>query len=73
MTKQSLERSLKARHIHLIAIGGTIGTGIFMGSSDTISLAGPAVIFTYILAGLLLLVVMGALAEMATAFPNAIH
>ncbi|MFD3218927.1 amino acid permease [Bacillus sp. BR_7a] len=70
MTKQSLERSLKARHIHLIAIGGTIGTGIFMGSSDTISLAGPAVIFTYILAGLLLLVVMGALAEMATAFPN---
>ncbi|MCL9661890.1 amino acid permease [Paenibacillus hunanensis] len=53
-----------------MAMGGVIGTGIFKGSSDTIGLAGPGVIFTYIFAGLLLLVVMGAIAEMATVYPN---
>lgn len=53
-----------------MAMGGVIGTGIFKGSSETISIAGPAVILTYVLAGLLLLVVMGAIAEMATVYPN---
>ncbi|WDF53153.1 amino acid permease [Paenibacillus sp. KACC 21273] len=53
-----------------MAMGGVIGTGIFKGSSETIGLAGPGVIFTYIFAGILLLVVMGAIAEMATVYPN---
>ena len=39
-----LQRGLSNRHIQLIAIGGAIGTGLFMGSGKTISLAGPSVI-----------------------------
>lgn len=66
----SLQRRLLPRHISMMAMGGAIGTGIFQGSAETISLAGPGVIFTYIFAGLLLLVVMGAIAEMAIAYPN---
>ncbi|KTD86406.1 amino acid permease [Paenibacillus etheri] len=66
----SLQKKLLPRHISFMAMGGVIGTGIFKGSSETISIAGPAVILTYVLAGLLLLVVMGAIAEMATVYPN---
>ncbi|MGE6377538.1 amino acid permease [Peribacillus muralis] len=66
----SLQKRLLPRHISMMAMGGAIGTGIFKGSAETISLAGPGVIFTYIFAGLLLLVVMGAIAEMAIAYPN---
>lgn len=66
----SLQKKLLPRHITLMAMGGVIGTGIFKGSTETIRLAGPGVILTYILAGLLLLVVMGIIAEMATVYPN---
>lgn len=45
--EQSLRRNLTNRHIQLIAIGGAIGTGLFMGSGKTISLAGPSIIFVY--------------------------
>ena len=73
MAKQdevSLQKKLRPRHISFMAMGGVIGTGIFKGSSETISLAGPGVIFSYIFAGLLLLVVMGAMTEMATVYPG---
>lgn len=66
----SLQKKLLPRHITFMAMGGVIGTGIFKGSAETINLAGPGVIFTYVFAGLLLLVVMGAIAEMATVYPN---
>lgn len=66
----SLARSLSARQLRMMAIGGTIGAGIFMGSAGTISLAGPGVVFVYLLAGILLFVVMGALAEMGSAYPD---
>ncbi|MCT9872758.1 D-serine/D-alanine/glycine transporter, partial [Paenarthrobacter aurescens] len=46
-----LERQLSNRHIQLIAIGGAIGTGLVMGSGKTISAAGPAVIFGYMIIG----------------------
>lgn len=65
-----LQKKLLPRHISFMAMGGVIGTGIFKGSAETVSIAGPGVIFTYVFAGLLLLVVMGAIAEMATVFPN---
>ncbi|MBP2001664.1 AAT family amino acid transporter [Paenibacillus shirakamiensis] len=67
---ESLQKKLKPRHISFMAMGGVIGTGIFKGSAETINLAGPGVILTYIFAGLLLLVVMGAIAEMATVYTN---
>lgn len=69
-TPSNLQQSLKSRHIQMMAIGGMIGAGFFQGSAEVISLAGPSVIFTYMLGGLLLLVVMSALAEMATVYPK---
>ncbi|MEI4830235.1 amino acid permease [Bacillus sp. FJAT-53711] len=65
-----LQKRLLPRHIRLMALGGAIGTGIFKGTSETVSIAGPAVIFSYLFAGLLLLVVMSAIAEMAIAYPG---
>ncbi len=59
-----LERALSSRHIQLIAIGGAIGTGLFMGSGKTISVAGPAVIFVYMLIGFMLFFVMRAMGEL---------
>lgn len=69
-TDESLQKKLKPRHIIFMAMGGVIGTGIFKGSAETIGVAGPGVIVTYIFAGLLLLVVMAAMAEMATVYKN---
>ncbi|WP_104181388.1 amino acid permease [Arthrobacter sp. B0490] len=58
-----LSRSLSNRHIQLLAIGGAIGTGLFMGSGKTISLAGPSVIFVYMIIGFMLFFVMRAMGE----------
>jgi amino acid transporter, AAT family len=66
----SLQKKLLPRHISFMAMGGVIGTGIFKGSAETISIAGPGIVLTYVFAGLLLLVVMGAIAEMATVYSN---
>ncbi|UOY94087.1 amino acid permease [Ectobacillus sp. JY-23] len=65
-----LQKKLLPRHIRFMALGGAIGTGIFKGTSETVSIAGPAVVLSYIFAGLLLLVVMTAIAEMAIAYPD---
>ncbi|NGN82839.1 amino acid permease [Arthrobacter silviterrae] len=59
-----LERQLSNRHIQLIAIGGAIGTGLFMGSGKTISAAGPSVIFVYMIIGFMLFFVMRAMGEL---------
>ncbi|KQB54755.1 amino acid permease [Pseudomonas endophytica] len=59
-----LKRSLTNRHIQLIAIGGAIGTGLFMGSGKTISLAGPSIIFVYMIIGFMLFFVMRAMGEL---------
>lgn len=48
-----LSRSLSNRHLQLIAIGGAIGTGLFMGSGKTISLAGPSILFIYLIIGVM--------------------
>ena len=60
----SLKRGLSQRHIQLIAIGGAIGTGLFMGSGKTISLAGPSIIFVYMIIGAFLYLVMRAMGEL---------
>jgi D-serine/D-alanine/glycine transporter len=62
--EEHLERALSNRHIQLIAIGGAIGTGLFMGSGKVISLAGPSIIFVYMAIGFMLFFVMRAMGEL---------
>lgn len=61
---QELRRGLDNRHIQLMAIGGAIGTGLFMGSGKTISLAGPSIVITYAVIGFMLFFVMRAMGEL---------
>lgn len=68
---EELARGLKSRHVTMIALGGAIGAGIFQGSSSSIELAGPGVILSYLLAGIILYFVMQAMAEMAVQQPKA--
>lgn len=58
-----LQRKLSNRHLQLIAIGGAIGTGLFMGSGKTISLAGPSIIIIYMIIGAMFFFLMRALGE----------
>ena len=64
MAAQELKRDLKNRHVQLIAIGGTIGTGLFLGSGKSIHMAGPSIIFAYLIIGIALFFVMRALGEL---------
>jgi L-asparagine transporter-like permease len=66
----TLAHSLKPRHVTMISIGGIIGAGIFVGSSVAIHIAGPAVLASYFLCGLLIFVIMRMLGEMAIARPG---
>ena len=59
-----LKRSFSNRHLQLIAIGGAIGTGLFMGSGKTISLAGPSILLIYMIIGFMVFFVMRALGEL---------
>ncbi|MBX4335014.1 amino acid permease [Bartonella raoultii] len=63
-TKKKLLRGLDNRHVQLIAIGGAIGTGLFMGSGKTISVAGPSVILVYAIIGCAVYCVMRAMGEL---------
>ncbi|SPL71252.1 amino acid permease [Acinetobacter stercoris] len=68
--KQSqLKHGLSNRHIQLIALGGSIGTGLFLGISQTIKLAGPSVILGYAIAGLIAFFMMRQLGEMVVEEP----
>lgn len=66
-----LKRDLNKRHIFFIALGSAIGTGLFYGSASAIKLAGPSVLFAYLIAGLAAFMVMRALGEMALHQPLA--
>ncbi|MGZ4838336.1 MAG: amino acid permease [Terriglobales bacterium] len=66
-----LHRQLSSRQLAMIAIGGAIGTGLFLGSSLAVRLAGPAVILTFVLGAVVTLLLMGALSEMAVVHPTA--
>lgn len=61
---QDLARGLKNRHVQLLAIGGAIGTGLFLGSGRSIHLAGPSILFAYSITGIILFFVMRALGEL---------
>ena len=66
-----LSRSLRSRHVSMIAIGGIIGAGLFVGSSTAINTVGPAAVASYGIAGLIILLVMRMLSEMAIAVGGA--
>ena len=67
----TLRKSLKNRHIQLIALGGAIGTGLFYGSSESIALAGPSILLAYLIGGLIIFLIVRALSEMAVEDPKA--
>ncbi|KSU83518.1 D-serine/D-alanine/glycine:proton symporter, AAT family (TC 2.A.3.1.7) [Fictibacillus enclensis] len=62
--EEELHRGLKNRHIQLIAIGGAIGTGLFLGAGKSIHLTGPSIMINYALIGIMLFFMMRALGEM---------
>ncbi len=66
-----LKRGLKNRHIQLIALGGAIGTGLFLGSASVIQSAGPAMILGYAIAGFIAFLIMRQLGEMVVEEPVA--
>src|SRR5215469_15215387 len=68
--ERGLRRTLSARRMTMIALGGAIGTGLFLGSGFAISLAGPAVLVSYLIGALIALLLMGCLAEMTVAHPT---
>jgi L-asparagine transporter-like permease len=68
--ERGLKRTLGAGRLAMIAIGGAIGTGLFLGSGFAISLAGPAVLVSYAVGALIALLLMGCLAEMTVAHPT---
>ncbi|WP_372404347.1 amino acid permease [Acinetobacter piscicola] len=67
--KNTLKKELSNRHIQLIALGGAIGTGLFLGLSQTIKLAGPSVLLGYALAGVIAFLIMRQLGEMVVHEP----
>ena len=66
---EDLNRSLQERHIQLIALGGAIGVGLFLGSASAIEKAGPGVVLAYIIAGIAIFFVMRALGELTVEYP----
>ncbi len=66
-----LKRGLKNRHIQLIALGGALGTGLFLGIAQTIKMAGPSVLLGYALAGVVAFFIMRQLGEMVVDEPVA--
>ncbi|MCB2353912.1 amino acid permease [Clostridium estertheticum] len=61
---ENLSRGLKNRHVQLLAIGGAIGTGLFLGSGRSIHLAGPSILFAYAITGTICFLIMRALGEL---------
>ena len=69
--EKGLSRQLSARQLTMIALGGAIGTGLFLGTSLSVPMAGPAIIITYAIGALVAVLLMGALSEMAVVHPTA--
>lgn len=74
MTNQKMERKLQARHITMIAIGGCIGTGLFMASGAVVSKAGSyGAVFTYGLIGVVIYFLMASIGELANFILFLVH
>ncbi|MFI1537785.1 amino acid permease [Streptomyces anandii] len=66
----TLSHGLKQRHLSMIALGGVIGAGLFVGSGAGIAAAGPSIVLAYALSGVLVMLVMRMLGEMSAAYPS---
>lgn len=66
----SLTHGLKQRHLSMIALGGVIGAGLFVGSGAGIAAAGPSIVVAYVISGVLVMLVMRMLGEMSAAYPS---
>ncbi len=69
--EEGLQRGLSSGQMSMIAIGGAIGTGLFLGSGFAISFAGPAVLLSYLIGAGITVLLMGCMAEMTVAHPTA--
>lgn len=69
--QDGLKRGLKNRHIQLIALGGAIGTGLFLGSASVLQAAGPSMILGYAIGGVIAFMIMRQLGEMVAQEPVA--
>ena len=67
--ESGLQRDLRRRHMTMIALGGVIGAGLFVGSREVISSAGPAAVISFLITGVLVILIMRMLGEMAIAQP----
>jgi amino acid transporter, AAT family len=56
--QEDFQRGLKERHIQMIAIGGAIGVGLFLGSAKAIQQAGPSLLVSYVVAGVAIFLIM---------------
>ena len=65
-----LHKGLRQRHLTMIAIGGVIGAGLFVGSGVVINTVGPGAFLTYAVTGVVIVMIMRMLGEMATASPS---
>lgn len=62
--KNKMERGLTNRHVQVMAIAGTIGTGLFLGAGRSISLTGPSIVLIYMITGAFMFLMMRAVGEM---------
>jgi amino acid transporter, AAT family len=69
LNEDGLAQGLNTRHIRMIAIGGAIGVGLFLGSGKGISYAGPALIAVYAITGVFIFIIMRALGELLMHWP----
>jgi L-asparagine transporter-like permease len=68
--KEHLQHKLQNRHIQMIALGGAIGTGLFLASAAAIKMTGPSIALVYLVGGILIYIIMRALGEMTVDYPN---
>ena len=68
--ENKLQKQMTSRHIMMLALGGAIGAGLFKGSGEAIGIAGPSVIFAFLLGGLVLFIVMNGLGRLVLASDN---
>ncbi len=64
------KRSLSNRHVQMIALGGTIGTGLFLGASTSITKTGPSIILVYMIIGIFFFLMMRGIGEMLYQDPS---